>query len=256
MGRNGPFCTFGRETQVVPQWGGDGIPVERRFLALSAQVVGALLMHKVGWGVGSHGHVGEDPAKERALLNHPVEVLLGTYGACVLAGITGRDAERKGMRVQQVHAVLNALVGSLASPRVGGLLEALGADGGDEVLDLDHVLAELLVDERGFGEAQKRAVGMLAAQHDEVILAYKRFSACVDVDVYSELFALADDGIDVLERQVELVAVIDGPAAQAMQVAGAGGVEQDGPGDVAAILGAHPLLLSPGKKVRVHHESF
>ena len=49
--------------------------------------------------------------------------------------------------------MLNALVGSLASLRIGGLLEALGADGGDEVLDLDHVLAELLVDERGVGEA-------------------------------------------------------------------------------------------------------
>lgn len=82
-----------------------------------------------------------------------VEVLLGAYDACVLAGKTGRDAERKGMRAQQVHAALDALVGSLASPRVGGLLEALGADGGDEVLDLDHVLAELLVDERGVGEA-------------------------------------------------------------------------------------------------------
>ena len=49
----------------------------------------------------------------------------------------------------------------MPSPRVGGLLEVLGADGGDEVLDLDHVLAELLVDERGVGEAQKRAVGCL-----------------------------------------------------------------------------------------------
>ena len=96
---------------------------------------------------------------------------------------------------------------------------------------------------------------MLAAQSDDVILAYERFSACVAVDVHSELFALADDGIDVLECQVEFVAVIGGPAAQAMQVAGAGGVEQNGPGDVAPILGAHPLLLSPGKKVRVHHES-
>ena len=51
------------------------------------------------------------------------------------------------------------------------------------------------------------------------------------------------------------MAVIGGPAAQAMQVAGAGGVEENGPGDVAAILGAHPLLFSPGKKVRIHHES-
>lgn len=58
---------------------------------------------------------------------------------------------------------------------------------------------------------------MLAAQRDDVILAYERFSACVDVDVYTELFALADDGIDVLECQVELMAVIGGPAAQAMQ---------------------------------------
>ena len=88
----------------------------------------------------------------------------------------------------------------MPSPRVGGLLEALGADGGDEVLDLDHVLAELLVDECGVGEAQERAVGMLAAQRDDVVLAHERFSACVDADVHTEFFALADDGVDVLER--------------------------------------------------------
>ena len=96
---------------------------------------------------------------------------------------------------------------------------------------------------------------MLAAQGDDVALAHERLSACVDVDMHAEFFALADNGIDVLEREVELVAVVCRPTAQAVQVAGARGVEEDGPGDVAAILGARPLLLSPGKKVRVYHES-
>ena len=120
------------------------------------------------------------------------------------------------MLAQEVHAVLNALVGPFAATGVGCLLEALGADGRDEVLDLDHVLAELLVDERGVGEAQKRAVGVLAAQRDDVVLAHERLAARVDIDVHAELFALADDGIDVLEGEVELVAVIRGPATQAM----------------------------------------
>ena len=210
--------------------------------------------HEVGGGVGAHGHVGEDPAEEGTLFNHPVKVFLRAHGTGVLAGKAGGDAERQTVLAQQLHAVLDALVGSLAAAGVGCLLEALGADGGDEVLDLDHVLAELLVDERGVGEAQKRAVGVLAAQRDDVVLAHERLAARVDIDVHAELFALADDGVDVLEREVELVAVVCGPAAQAMQVTGARGVEQDGPGDVATVLGAHLLLLAPGQYVRVNHE--
>ena len=83
---------------------------------------------------------------------------------------------------------------------------------------------------------------MRLTELDEVVLAHQRLAACVDVDVDAELLALADDGVDLVIAQVELVAVLRGPATRAVQVTGARGIEQDGPGDVAAILLA-PLLL-------------
>ena len=39
-----------------------------------------------------------------------------------------------------------------------------------------------------------------------------------------------------------------------MEVAGAGGVEEDGPGDVAVVLGAHLLLFRPADDVGVEEE--
>ena len=72
----------------------------------------------------------------------------------------------------------------------------------------------------------------------------------------AEFFALADDRIDILEAQIELVAVIGSPASGAVQIAGAGGVEQDGPGNVAAVFAACLLLLRPCEQVRFHQEGF
>ena len=95
---------------------------------------------------------------------------------------------------------------------------------------------------------------MLLAQLDEVVLTDQRLAARVDIHVDAELFTLLDDGIDVLVAQVEPVAVVGSPAALAMQVAGAGRVEQNCPGDVALVLGAQLVLLCPALDVDVEVE--
>ena len=97
---------------------------------------------------------------------------------------------------------------------------------------------------------------MLFAQGDDVLFAHERLSAGVDVDVDAQLFALFDDGVDVVERKVELVAVLRRPAAGAVEVAGARRVEQDGPGDVALVFFAHLLLDGPCKQVAFDQEGF
>lgn len=153
------------------------------------------------------------------------------------------------MAVQQIHGGLHLGVGTLASTSVGGGLIALGRDCRDEVLDADHLLAELLVDERGVGEAQERAIRMGLAEPDEVVLSHQRLTARVDVDVNTEFLALADDGVDLVVAQVELVAILRRPATRAVQVASARGIEQDGPGDVAAVLLAHLFLYAPRYEV-------
>ena len=95
---------------------------------------------------------------------------------------------------------------------------------------------------------------MLLAQLDEVVLADQRLAARVDIHVDAELFALLDNGVDVLVAQVEPVAVVGSPAALAVQVAGAGRVEQDCPGDVALVLGTQLVLLCPALDVDVEVE--
>ncbi len=82
---------------------------------------------------------------------------------------------------------------------------------------------------------QRKCSRVLLAEPDEVSFAHERLAAGVDEDVRAELLALVDDGVDVVIAQVELVAVLCRPAARAMQVAGGGGVEQDGPGNVALV---------------------
>ena len=160
------------------------------------------------------------------------------------------------MLAEQVHGALDLGVGTLAAAGVGGVLVALGRDSGDEVAHADHVLAERLVDERGVGEAQEDAVRVHLADLDEVVLAHERLAARVDVDVAAELRALVDDGVDVLQREVQGMAVFCRPATGAVQVAGARGVKEDRPGNVAAVLLARLLLHRPCHDVAVHDERF
>ena len=134
---------------------------------------------------------------------------------------------------------------------VGGLLEAFGAKGGHEVLHADHLPAEPLIDERAVGEGQEDAIGVHLAELDKVALTHQGLASGVDVNVRAKLLALADDGIDFLQAQIQLVAVLAGPATRAMQVAGAGGIEQDGPWDVALVLIAVGLLDRPCHKVAI-----
>ena len=139
--------------------------------------------------------------------------------------------------------MLDLGVRALATAGVGGVLVALGADGGNEVCHANHIVAERLVDERGVREAEERAIGMRLAQLDEVVLAHQGLAARVDEHVRSQGLALLDDGIDVVVAQVELMAVFCGPATRAMQVARARGVEQNRPRNVALVFVAILLLI-------------
>ena len=76
-------------------------------------------------------------------------------------------------------------VGAFAAPCIGGGFEAFHAYGGNEVLHAQHVLTEVLVDERGISEREERAVGVVLAQLNKVAFAHERFAACVDVHVGS-----------------------------------------------------------------------
>jgi len=95
---------------------------------------------------------------------------------------------------------------------------------------------------------------VLAADLDEVFLAYQRFAAGVDIEVHTHFLALGDDGVDFVKAQVQLVAILRRPAAGAVQVARGGGIQQDDPRDVAVVLPAVFLLDGPAQNVGVEDE--
>ena len=119
-------------------------------------------------------------------------------------------------------------------------IDRLALPGGGQQL-----VGKRFVDERTIGEAQKDAVAVFFAQANQVGLADQRLSAGVDVHIHAQLFALADDAVYLVEGQVQPVAVFRRPAAGAMEVAGGGGGQKNGPRDVALILGPTDLLLAP-----------
>ena len=156
--------------------------------------------------------------------------------------------------MQQLHGAGRLFKHAVAAAAVGRGLEALQADGRDEVLHTEHLIGKFFVDERAVGEGEELAVGMLVADGDQILLANERLAAGVDVHVHAQFLALRDDRIDLVKRQVQAVAVFRRPAAGAVQVAGGSRVEQDRPRNVAAILLAVFLLLRPADDVGVEEE--
>ena len=95
---------------------------------------------------------------------------------------------------------------------------------------------------------------MLLAQSDDILFSHQRLAAREQIEVDAHLLALADDVVKLFKAQIQLVAVLGGPAAHTVQVAGGSGVEQNGPGDVAVVLGAELFFLLPTDEVGVDKE--
>ena len=158
------------------------------------------------------------------------------------------------MLAQELHCALDLLIGALSATGVGGMLVTLGRDGGNKVGHANHVLTELLVDKRCVGKAQERAIGVFLADADEICLAHQGLTAGVDVHMRTQRFALSDDGVDIFKGKILPVPVFGCPAARAMQVACACGIEEDGPGDIALVFIAVLLLLGPRQDIAVDNE--
>lgn len=115
--------------------------------------------------------------------------------------------------------------------------EAFDAEGEAEVADLDDFLAECIVDEGPIGKGVEFAVRMFPTKFQDVRFADQRFAASEEVEMAAYFFALAYDFIHDIVGQVQGVTIFGSPAADAVQVAGAGRVEEDGPGNIAVIFG-------------------
>ena len=184
----------------------------------------------------------EEPDEQCAHLDDLIVEGLAADVVEVDAGVAGRDAEGQLVAAQQLHGVNDLLVGAFAAAAVVGLLKALQADGGDEVLHPQHLLTEGLVDQGTVGEGEELTVGVHLADLDQVGLAHHGLAAGVNVHIGAQLLALGDDGVDGFQGEVELMAVFRSPATGAVEVAGRGGIQQNGPGHIAVVLGGRLLL--------------
>ncbi len=95
---------------------------------------------------------------------------------------------------------------------------------------------------------------MLLADLDNILFAHQRLAAGVDVEEDTDLLALLDDAVDLIEGEVQLVAVFRGPAAGAVEVAGGGRIKKNGPRSVAVILVADIILPFPSDEGSVEDE--
>ncbi len=204
--------------------------------------------------VVAHGHVVEVPDELGAPLHQLVHKLVRADGIQILTGVAGGDAEGQLFLPEDGHGPQYLLIDALPAAAVGGLLEALQTDGGDKVLYTKHIVRKGLVNKGGVGKGEELAVRMLLAQGDQVLFADQWLAAGVDVHVDPKGLALLDDGVDLVKGQVQLVAVLSRPAAGAVEIAGAGGVQKDGPGDVAVVLRPELLLDGPADDVGIEEK--
>ena len=200
--------------------------------------VGALLrrQQQVGGGIDAHGHIVEVPGEHAALADQQVEELVAGDHLIVLAGVADGHAEGDAVAVHQIHGVQRLLEVTLPTASVVGLLEALHADGHEEVAHPQHLLTEFLVDEGAIGEGMERHVPVLFAQADDILLPQQRLAAGKETGVGAQRLGLCQHPIHLLKGQALLVAVLRRPAAGAVHIAGGGGVHEDDPGNVALVL--------------------
>ena len=156
--------------------------------------------------------------------------------------------------MQQFHGLDNFHEHAVTSSGIRGRLEALQRNGWNEVFDSQHLISKSFVDQSAVGEAEENTVVMLFTELDNILLAHQRFAAGVYVQIDAHLLALADDVVDLVKAQVQLVAILRCPAACTVQIAGGGGIQQDRPGNVAVILVPQFLLFVPADQIGINEE--
>ena len=202
----------------------------------------------------AHRHIVEVPNEIAAQADQLIEERLRGNGLEIGAGVAGGNPVDQLFLVQQIDGLHDLAVHAVAAPTICGALGALQGNRGDKVLHPQHLVRKSLVDQCGVGKAEENAVGVLFTKADQVLLAYQRLTASVDVHVDAQLLTLLDNAVDLLVGQVQLVAVLSGPAAGAVEVAGTGGVQKNGPWNIAAIFLAALLLLGPSNQGGVDKE--
>ena len=217
--------------------------VERDIAGFTAQIADALDHVLALFGRGhqfrrclvAHGHVVEVEAEVCALIAEETHKLIAGNGFDVVAGVADGGAEQDAVLLEQIHRAHNGSIVALTTAGIVGLRGALNGQHKGNIAQTNHFLAERFIDQGGVGIDGKLHIVVLLGQLEDISLAHQRLTAGEHVQINAQLLALGDDLIHIVKAQVVLVAVLTGPAAHAVHIAGRGGVKQDQPGNVALI---------------------
>ena len=177
----------------------------------------------------------EVEAEVCALLTQETHELIVGDSFDIIAGVADGRAEHDAVLLEQIHSMHNSGIVPLTAAGIVGLRGALDGQHEGNVAQTHHLFAEGLIDEGGVGVDGKLHIVVLLGQLEDISLAHQRLTAGEHVQINAQLLALGDDLIHIVKAQVVLVAVLTGPAAHAVHIAGRGGVKQDQPGNVALI---------------------
>ena len=196
----------------------------------------------------------EIPDKVGAHFNELVIVLLGGNGIIVDAGIAGGNSIGEFMRVQDFHSLDNFLIDALPAAAVGCFFKALQRDCGNEVAHPAHLLCKGIINQCAVGKAQKNTVVVLFTQADQVVFADHGLPSGVDIHIDAQLLALSNDTVNLIQAEVEPVAIRCRPAPGTVQVTGTGGIQKNCPGNIAVIFLPEFFLIIVGGKVGIDEE--
>ena len=187
----------------------------------------------------SDRHVMEVPEHLAALLDQHVQELVAGDDLVVDGSVADGCPEQALVLLHQIHRMHDLVEGSLAATAVIRLLKALDGDVGADIPDTNHLLAELLIDQRSVRVEQEIAVLEFLCKADNILLAHHRLPAGHDISMDAKLTSLLYNALKLLIRQSERMAILCRPAACAAEVARGSRIHQDDPRYIAIVLFCH-----------------
>ena len=184
----------------------------------------------------THRHVMEVPGVPGALTDEHVNEVIGGDCFNVLPGIAYGCTIDDTIFMEQVHGMHHFVKVALTTAAVVYFSPAFNGDGEGQVPNFTDLPAEIVINESTIGKCMELAVRMGLAELQDIRFSYERFPAGHHVEMDAQCFTLGDNLIHHIVGQVQGVAVLSGPASDAVAVTGTGWIKKDDPGNIDTIL--------------------
>ena len=87
-----------------------------------------------------------------------------------------------------------------------------------EIAAFNHLLTQLFIHKSTVCICKKCTITMFFTQFYNIFLAYKRFSTCKHIKIYTKFFSLSYNTIHLIECKIKFIAVLCRPASCTMQI--------------------------------------